>query len=69
MRSKIVHGRLGDWPEVEAQMADTEAIVRTAIRHVLEKPGMLQAFIAPKRDEFLDQWVNSKAFTPPPIPT
>jgi hypothetical protein len=69
MRSKIVHGRLGDWPEVEAQMADTEAIVRTAIRYVLEKPGMLHALISPKRDEFLDQWVNSEAFTTPPIRT
>jgi hypothetical protein len=69
MRSKIVHGRLSEWPEVESQMAQTEGIVRTAIRHVLEKPGMLQVFISSRRDEFLDAWVDSRAFTPPALPS
>jgi hypothetical protein len=68
MRSKMVHGRLSEWPEVELHMSHTEAIVRTAIRHILERPGMLAAFISPRRDEFLDAWVASQSFVPPPTP-
>ena len=47
----------------------TEAIVRTVVRHIADKPGMLGAFLSPKRDDFLESWVQSKAFTPPPFPT
>jgi hypothetical protein len=67
-RSKILHGRWDEGPELEDRTADTEAIVRTAIRHILEKPGMLGVFISQKRDEFLDAWVDSKSFMPPPMP-
>ena len=68
-RSKIIHGRWDEGPELESRMADTEAIVRTAVRHILEKPGMLDAFISLKRDDFLEAWVQSKSFVPPPFPT
>lgn len=64
-RSEIVHGRWEEGPEIDHVMADTEAIVRTVVRHILEKPGMLAIFISERRDGFLDQWVRSKAFTPP----
>jgi len=68
MRSKIVHGRMSAWPEVHVQMEHSEAMLRTCIRHILEKPGMLAAFVSPRRDEFFDAWVASKAFTPPRLP-
>lgn len=68
-RSDIVHGR---WEETEefhkVHMYDTECIVRTVVRHIADKPGMLDAFLSPKRDEFLEAWVRSKAFAPPPFP-
>jgi hypothetical protein len=49
-------------------MADTESIVRTVVRHVLEKPGMLETFVSNHRDGFLEQWVQSKSLNPPPFP-
>ena len=67
-RSKIIHGRWDEGPEVEDRMADTEAIARTVVRHILGKPGMLDAFLSLKRDDFLEAWVQSKAFEPPPFP-
>ena len=68
-RSDIVHGRWEQNAEFEEQMYVTEAIVRTVVRHIADKPGMLGAFISPERDDFLEAWVRSKAFTPPPFPT
>ncbi len=65
-RSKIVHGRWKPGPGIDRQMADTENICRTAMRHILEKPAMVDAFISPRRDDFLDAWVQSGTFTPPP---
>jgi len=35
------------------------------MRHIADKPGMSAAFLSPKRDEFLEEWVKSKAFVPP----
>jgi len=66
-RSKIIHGRWQPGTEINQPMADTEAMVRTVVRHLLERPGMIGAFVSPKRDDFLDAWVQSKAFTPPPF--
>jgi hypothetical protein len=49
-------------------MYTTEGIVRTVVRDIADKPGMLGAFLSPKRNHFLEAWVKSKAFVPPPIP-
>jgi hypothetical protein len=68
-RSKIIHGRWDEGPEIESRMADTEGIVRTVVRHILEKPGMLDAFVSPKRDDFLEAWEQSKSFVPPQLHT
>ena len=69
-RSAIVHGR---WEDSQAfhdvHMYTTEAIVRTVVRDIAAKPGMLGAFLSPKRNQFLEAWVQSKAFAPPPMPT
>lgn len=67
MRSEIVHGRWEEGPEIELLMADTEAIVRTVVRHTADKPGMLDVFGSPQRDDFLEAWVRSGSFTPPPF--
>ena len=68
-RSAIVHGRWEDSKEFhDVHMYDTECIVRTVVRHMASKPGMLGAFLSPKRNDFLEAWVKSKAFTPPPFP-
>ncbi len=67
-RSKIIHGRWDEGPEIDDRMADTEAIVRTVVRKIADEPGMLSAFLSPKRDEWLEAWVQSKSFVPPPLP-
>ncbi len=67
-RSEIVHGRWDDSPELEERIYETEGIVRTVVRQIVDKPGMLGAFLSPKRDDFLEAWVQSKSFTPPPFP-
>jgi hypothetical protein len=67
-RSEIVHGRWEEGPELEKLMGDTEAIVRTVVRHLLEKPGMLKTFISAQRDSFLEEWVQSKSLDPPTFP-
>jgi hypothetical protein len=65
-RSDIVHGRWEDSEEFrKVHMYDTECIVRTVVRHIASKPGMLGAFLSPRRNDFLEAWVKSKAFTPP----
>ena len=69
-RSAIVHGRWEDSPEFhDVHMYTTEAIVRTVVREIADRPGMLRAFLSPKRNAFLEAWVQSRAFTPPPMPT
>ena len=60
MRSRIVHGRWKDDPNIAGVMADTEAIARTALRHVLEHPNLLQVFMSKDRDGFLDELVFSR---------
>jgi len=67
-RSQIVHGRWEEGPEIDDRIADTEAIVRTVVRHIMDKPGMIGVFRS-VRDKWLQAWVKSKAFTPPlPLP-
>jgi hypothetical protein len=56
-RSEMIHGRWEDDPNIDQTMADTEAIVRTVVRHLLEKPGMLETFISADRDSFLEKMV------------
>jgi len=68
-RSRIIHGRWDEGPEIENRMAETESIVRTVVRHILEKPGMLDTFVSLKRDDFLETWVQSRSFVTPPVPT
>jgi hypothetical protein len=67
-RSEIVHGRWEEGPEIDDRMGETEGIVRTVVRHIMDRPGMLGAFLSPRRDDFLEAWVQSRAFTPPPFP-
>jgi len=68
-RSAIIHGRWEDSQEFhDIHMYTTEAVVRTVIRHIGSKPGMLTAFLSPQRNNFLEAWVKSKVLTPPPMP-
>jgi hypothetical protein len=64
-RSKIVHGRSEKYPDIDEVMADTEAIVRTAFRKLLDPPTVLSAFISRERNEFLETWILSRSFDPP----
>lgn len=67
-RSAIVHGRWEDSREFhDVHMYTTEVIVRTVVRHIADKPGMLDNFLSSERDAFLEAWVNSKAFVPPTL--
>ena len=69
-RSNIVHGRWEDSPEFrEVHMYTTECIVRTVVREIASRPGMLTVFLSPRRSDFLEAWVKSKSFTPPALPT
>jgi Apea-like HEPN len=61
MRSTIIHGRWKDDPKIDDVMADTEAIVRTAFRHLLENPKLLETFISRDRDSYLEEFVFSNA--------
>jgi len=67
-RSKIIHGRWENDPGIDAVMGDTEAMVRTAFRFLLQNPDMVTAFISKSRDEFLEDWVFSRYMDPPPFP-
>lgn len=60
VRSKIVHGRWTHSPDIDEMMEDTEAIVRTAFRHVIAKPNMLAAFASKQRDQFLADLIFQK---------
>jgi len=66
-RSEIVHGRWEDGPEIDDLMGETEAIVRTVVRTIVDKPGMLGAFLSAKRDDWLEQSVQSKSCIAPPF--
>src|SRR4051794_18529775 len=67
-RSRILHGRWQPGDEINQPRADTEGIAGTVVRHLLERQGMMEAFVSLKRDDFLDDREQSKAFTPPPFP-
>lgn len=40
-------------------MYTTEAIVRTVVRQIAMTPGLLEEFVSPERDQFLESWVRS----------
>jgi hypothetical protein len=65
-RSKIIHGRWKHDAQLEAVMADTEAIARTSLRTLLGHPDLLATFISKQRDEFLEGWVFSRNTHTPP---
>jgi len=67
VRSEIVHGRWEDDHDFDEHMYTTEAIVSTVMRHMADKPEMLQIFLSPRRDRFLEACVQSRAFTPPTV--
>jgi hypothetical protein len=66
MRSTIIHGRWKDDSKIDAVMADTEGIVRTVFRRLLDDAEMLRTFISKDRNEFLEDWVFSRSTDPPP---
>lgn len=68
MRSTIIHGRWKDDPKIDVVMADTEGIVRTVFRRLLDDPEMLRTFLSKERDKFLEDWVFSRSTEPPPYP-
>lgn len=68
MRSKIIHGRWKDDPNIDKVMADTEAVVRTVVRRPMDNPEMVKTFLSKQRDKFLEEWVFSRYLDPPPYP-
>jgi hypothetical protein len=69
MRSTIIHGRWKDDPKIDAVMADTETIIRTVFRLLLDNPALLKTFLSSQRNDFLEDWVFSRYTDPPPFPT
>jgi Apea-like HEPN len=72
VRGEIVHGRQAidsncDDEKMEEAMERTENIVRTVVRHILQKPDLLAVLLSSWRDEYLEKWVTSKMFSPPPM--
>lgn len=61
VRSKIVHGRFNNDSAIDEFVGHTEAIARTAFRHLLDKPEMLKTFISKHRDRFLEDLVFSRS--------
>ena len=68
MRSTIIHGRWKNDPRIDDVMYDTEAIVRTALRRLMDNPQMVKTFVSKHRNEFLEDWVFSRSTDPPPYP-
>jgi hypothetical protein len=67
MRCKIVHGRWDNDPHLMDVMADTEAIVRTALRDIMGNSKFATSFSSTKRDAFLSELVNKKAKRMPQV--
>ncbi len=68
MRSTIIHGRWKNDPKIDDGMYDTEAIVRTALRRLMDDPKMVKTFVSKHRNEFLEDWVFSRSTEPPLYP-
>lgn len=56
-RSKIVHGRWNNDPEIDDIIRDTENVIRQALNKILDEPRLLNIFVSKGRDEFLDNLV------------
>jgi hypothetical protein len=68
-RSAIVHGRWEDSLEFhDVHMYTTEAIVRTVVRHIADRAGMLNVFLSQERNKYLETLVKSNAFGSSPVP-
>jgi hypothetical protein len=63
-RSVIVHGRFNNDSAIGEFMADTEAIVRTAFRLLLDNPDLLNTFTSKQRNVFLNDLIFSRAASP-----
>jgi hypothetical protein len=55
MRSTIVHGRWENDPALDDVMYDTEAIWRTGLRLLMDRPDVLAKFNSADRDQYLKQ--------------
>ena len=55
MRSTIVHGRWKNDPRLEDVMYDTEAIWRTGLRLLMDRPDVLAKFVGADRNQYLRQ--------------
>jgi hypothetical protein len=60
-RSIIVHGRFNFDSAIDEFMADTESILRTALRHILDKPELIKVFISSQRNQFLHNLIFFQA--------
>lgn len=68
-RSKIVHGRFNNDSDIDGLLGDTEAILRTSFRRLLDAPGLLRTFISNQRNSYLRDLVFSRTFTAEPPST
>jgi hypothetical protein len=59
-RSKIVHGRFEGDPKMLQFMADTEAMVRAVLLHLLNDSVLLEHFLSSERDTFLEDMVFAR---------
>lgn len=67
--SDIVHGRWEDSQDFHnVHMYLTEAIVRTVVREMAGRQGVLDVFISAERDAWLEAWGKSQLCVPPPLP-
>ncbi len=55
MRSTIIHGRWENDPAIEDVMYDTEAIWRTGLRLLMDRPDVLAKFLGSERDQYLKE--------------
>ena len=55
MRSTIVHGRWENDPALDDVMYETEAIWRTGLRKLMERPDILAKFVGAERNQYLTQ--------------
>lgn len=60
-RSVIVHGRFNNDSAIDEFMAHTEAILRTTLRHLLDKPDLLNTFTSEQRSNFVGDLIFSRA--------
>jgi hypothetical protein len=60
-RSIIVHGRFNNDSVIDEFMAHSEAILRTTLRHLLDKPDLLNTFTSEQRSNFVGDLIFSRA--------